>query len=1161
MARKKEHIHVRKLPLGIKNLLRGSKSVTKLVSRLRSEIESDLFLPLVQTLPHFVVHGRSAQAQFHLPPVGFSIPKFRVDIPLLEAVSFERELLWAAAVFTHYAPILNRFVDLKAQLERNLLAGKWNVCQELLLRIEDEFGFSFWFLDIKIALLQSSSGLEAQKAFSARTKSLRPEGDLIPFLAAYISWRNEDTTNPFVFRQTVRDRLSEWTLAEPFRVYLALKLTGECTVDERTFSELLRHEASYSLIDYYESFVRLAMLFLSEQVGKRELTPFVSPLVSLTRVISDFRLSKMLSLTSEESLARCGGRRSLEYQERLVTGDYEGLLNLLATALVTDPGDGYLWCLNAIAEVESNRSVLSSEGLGQRLVRVLRAIIEKRGEFTESVWDGARLMLNYRSFPFAGQFEAFFGSELSSMPKPMPAIQLAAFLSSPYVEAHALRFLPSPLQVCYANFLTTFYGNHSVVALERWRAQNTTGTAYPPEGTDRSLLYEIRIEHAAASGQHEEALRLARQLAERSGQRYTRIAKRWIAECLLRTGSTEEAIEYVCSTYLSDPHMLSMLPVKECAFILDKKRRSVLAGRLSTPIMLDLYTRKHDFKYASERNYAYEDFLLAHGLEKPSQLRTQSQNFDQSMLLYYLRLICVPEVMQDSTAFDSSRELDEERLAVCAILADIDPDNLEEYEQEIRDITRQLVIRRGVRAVEQSKLFVDMSAIRRWADKNLKESFARYQALRSIGLDAGGAGIDNAVRDLLAGTPISEEYLHLPANETSQLLVDMLSRFLAQCLTHPEHGLDCYLSMRIRHGALAGQLRAPLEQEKIISQREGPLDEYKPNEFWIPKLISHLDVYVVQKIDTRLRRFSAEFDSFVDRFASEYIQVRSADKQEGIFHLPLTVLLVRFVAAEISAKTTFEGFLDICSNLFWEMLDACLHDAHQLIDRKLRPELTHLFESLRSDLNNLDEPYAISELDAAILNAQTRTQQKLEQVKDWFQVAKTLADRTFTFEEIVDIGLECVTNVHPGFRPRLTLNVSSEDSSLRFKQLSLFSDIFFIVFDNIRKHSGMASPKVTVSAAVKSDRLEIEIINKLSPAAVTPEREARVAQIREAIGQDGYLRAVRSEGGTGLKKLRNILRQASDPTRRPEFGFSDDTFFIRFDLKVLGIITDIAEHA
>jgi hypothetical protein len=45
---------------------------------------------------------------------------------------------------------------------------------------------------------------------------------------------------------------------------------------------------------------------------------------------------------------------------------------------------------------------------------------------------------------------------------------------------------------------------------------------------------------------------------------------------------------------------------------------------------------------------------------------------------------------------------------------------------------------------------------------------------------------------------------------------------LQEFLTNPDHGLDCYLSMRIRHGTLAGQLRTPLEVEHLITQRRAP---------------------------------------------------------------------------------------------------------------------------------------------------------------------------------------------------------------------------------------------------------------------------------------------------------------------------------------------------
>jgi hypothetical protein len=857
--------------------------------------------------------------------------------------------------------------------------------------------------------------------------------------------------------------------------------------------------------------------------------------------------------------------RDLACEEALLNGDYERVLRQVDREIVDKPDDVHLWYFGAVAELELHGSPPSrTEGLGRRIVKVLKGVIGKRVEFADSVLEGARIALNYRSFPFSAEFEAFFWPELSSKPTPDSSIQLAAFCSSRYVDPWVLRFLPKALRTSYREFLNQSYTQHRVIAFEAWRAMDREEEGFdtpPVGGIDQSLAREVFIEHAVASTDYDGALKLARELAAAPGERYGFIAKRWIAECLLLCGSVTEAIDYVCNACIEDKNVVRMMPLAQCAFLVDKRYRALFAGKLSTPVLLDLYTRNHDAKYASERNYAYEDFLVAHELERPSQLREFVDNFDRSLLLYYLRFICVPEVMQDSVTFNSSRELEEERRAVCVILAEIDADNLEEHEKEIRDITRQLVVIRGVRAVEQSKIFVDLSAIRRWADKNLKESFARYQALLSAGLDAGGTGIDVALRDLLAGTPVSEKYLRLPENETSQLLVNMLSSFLRQCLIHPEHGLDCYLSMRLRHGALAGQLRAPLEHERIVSQREGPLDEYKSNEHWVSELSKYLSPELVNKIDEHLCSFSGKFDAFVDRFAGDYIQIRSDDKPKGLFELPLNVLVVRALASEISTKVAFEEFIDVCAELFWQLLEPCLRNVHQTIDSTLRPELTGLFESLRTELNKLEVQYLISELDAAILNAQTKAQQKLEQVKDWFRIAKPLTERYFTFEEMVDIGLECVTNAHPDFRPRFNVSLSAKDSTIRYGQLSLFSDIFVIVFDNVRKHSGLTEPRVAVSARIIGDRLEIEIVNEVSPVAVTPEREERVNQIREAISQDGYLRAVRSEGGTGLKKLRNILRSGSDPDRRPEFGFGDNVFSVKFTLRIWEIVQEVEEEA
>jgi len=66
-------------------------------------------------------------------------------------------------------------------------------------------------------------------------------------------------------------------------------------------------------------------------------------------------------------------------------------------------------------------------------------------------------------------------------------------------------------------------------------------------------------------------------------------------------------------------------------------------------------------------------------------LRSLVAQFDFEKLTYFLRFVCVPQVMDVSTAFSSSRELDEERTSVCQLLAEIDSANLDEYQTEIKN--------------------------------------------------------------------------------------------------------------------------------------------------------------------------------------------------------------------------------------------------------------------------------------------------------------------------------------------------------------------------------------------------------------------------------------------------------------------------------------------
>jgi hypothetical protein len=1131
------------LPTKIKNKLRGYRSTIAAVDELRATVSPKHYLPLIKRLHLYPFRGVPL-----LPQVGVRVERFRVDLPTLGQIPIEREFLWAAFVFCAYAEQLNQYLVLKTKFEIELLLGRHDDSQATLSEVEAIFGFSICALELRVAALQIGYGLESQKNYSGGIRGKRRKGDLISFLSHFTSWRNEDTTNPFQFKKTISEAAADWEVEDDFRAYILFKLTGDCVIEEATLSSVLRHEATFSLIDYYETFIRLAIQVMSRgNPGlKRALA---APLVEMADKIADGRLSKLAFLSdlgSPENLKHCVVR-SLEADDALLRADYTRFGEVVGDALSHWPNDTRLWLNAAIAQCESSYALVADRGLGSRMAGLLRTVLEKSGEYDESVFEGARLVLNCGLLPSVLQFEAFFWPQLSSEPHPDGSTQLVGFFASNFLEPSALRLVPPNKRPGYADVLGRSYVASNVVRFEVWRSGEGGASDTSFEMVSPWLLDEVQIEHLDAAGRSEEALERSQELEAGGSLRYKRIAQRWIAACLFALGRPEDAIDYVCRVCISDWGALPMMPVPKCASILDKKLRKRLAGKLSTPIVLDIYDREVGSEYESQRNYAYEDFLTAHGLQKPSQLKGRTGEFGHDLIVYYLERVCVQEVMQASTAFSSSSELDEERLAVCALLAEIDPANLDVHESEVQELTRKIVIRRAVREVEQSKIYVDMLAIRRWADKSLRESFSRYQALLGAGLDAGTAGITDAIRDMLTGGKVSEENFRLPKNEMSDLLVSMVSAFFDQCLQDPAHGLDSYLSMRVRHGALAGQLRAPLEQEHVISQREGLSDEYKRLDHWMG-IYDAFPSDVLGALDARLRTFSRDFDALIEQFANEYLQIRTKNKPEGLFQAAPTTLIVGALASEISAKVTLDEFISGCSDIFWSLLDKCLHSVRTAIDVTLKPDVDNLFRILQADVRKIQQRYTVAELDSAVVNAQTKTQQAIEQVKDWFRVPQPLVERDLEFEEIVAIGLDCVKKLHPDFRPGLSVEVPAE--RFRVVHLNWFSDIFFLIFDNIRKHSGLDAPVVTVRGEVVGSTLVIEIRNTVAVITATG-RESVTRILREIEeGRGQYLPGVRSEGGTGLKKLWNILRPEPTAPRLLEFGFTDNEFVVRFDVKV-----------
>ncbi|UHS55578.1 hypothetical protein [Agrobacterium vaccinii] len=1133
--------------LAAQNLIRGNHNPFAALSTVRHRV------PL-RDMPAFIRWLPSVRRKNVSVFSGY-LPKTMADLRTqnsLEPISLEGEITWATNILLLYADKISRFVSKTRSLEIAMLNGDYGDCEKYLADVESVSGGSVWILETRMALLQLSRGLEAQKSYSTEVQKSRGKIDLVTFMTHYISLRNEPSVTPFRFNAEFTDVIEKGKASSPIKSYLQYRICNKMPESREDCASILSCETNSSIVDYYETFLRLAQHSLVAGTSD-EISLFSQGIEALASAIQDERLQRFRLATDRPgvTLNEVTVTNDISAYDSFVASDHMQCISRCEAKLKENPLEANLWFILAEsnANLPSATSSLPQDILLSRLVNHATKIIRKDEGFESSIFELLKVALNMKLQVFAPAVEQIVWREMSDMRALDQPLRILSFLAGTPIDNQTIGQVHS---VAMKEAVAQILRRSSIDSIGLTAAEIENGLVSPdilsPDGVvDPAICILIAVNHAMSAGQAERAVDLASKLPPNASMTVKRQISQCVSSCLQKLNREDELVEYVVDAALDDPSVIHMLPLSECArFIRDNKKKT-LGIKISYSILLNLYSELISDDFNDLRNYAYEDFLIDRGFARPSQLDGKMEDFKQTQVIYYLRYICTIEVMQNSSTFLGTKDLEEERKVVLALLVKIDPAHSKIYESELREITRAQLIRRGVRHVEQSKIFFDISALRRISEKKDKENFSRYKALLNAGLGVEAQSVEDVFDNLIAGRPVPSEMLQVPKDEASDLLIQIVSSIFRENLTNPEHGLDCYLSMRIRHGTLSGQLRTPLELERLITKRGASTDRYEPNVYWNSKY-SLLENGALEKLDRRLGEFSAEYDGFIEEFAGELVQVKSTSKPRGLFDIGLNSVRFRIWAAGITAATSFDDFYDSVTELFWEAVELNLEKVRLSIDRNLKPSVMLMFGRLESDIANILAGAQTADINRAIRTAQTGAQHAFDSVKEWFNLSKPLLEPNFPIEDLIDVGLQCVTAIHHDFAPTISREVPPLPPFA--EALTLFSDIFFIIFDNIRRHSGIPnSPSVSIRIADRGDLLSIYVENQIAVSTADVAARTKVDRIHTLIETGGYLSSLSSEGGTGLIKLKKLMGRDLKNERRLDFGYGESgTFFVLLEI-------------
>ena len=1060
------------------------------------------------------IQSQSQLLDFHRLPIGYEeLQGIHSNIP---TILLSKELTLLAHRIAIEKTKINAFLDISNEIELLVFKGRYDIALELVERSEKKLGVSFWSVQLNIALIHIARGLEKQKRYTAGVRSIYAHG-LLNYISYYTSVRNEDLTTPNKFNEDLQSRLANHkNFDDKVKIYIDYKLSGKLPKSEVNLQAVLEIEQSHSIVDIYDTYIKIIQNLIKYKPSEMVQKALKESLVILDN-INDFRLDKLKIAISKDKTNVYGLKErnthvsDALFQNKILDSEIN-FKSIRNKSSLIDPWQFiYAGFIFGNKKNNSSKTIFKPHHIHQLFGTILRNTASSINYLIQL----KKLNINFnglKSFSAFDQFTDFINRETPDQSWKLFLIGL----NSPF---YGIEDIPFNVQV--KSQIT------DSVTRDIW-----TSSKSPQEKECHNIAAVLfHAINEVENNNHNNALVvLQKNKSLTIKQPYEVFWNSAKLHALYSLSKRPQVVELIANSVSNLNSINNLLPIKNS--IEKYEFRDIVATHnpLAAPIVLFLlWQRNESGKTLSSIRSATRNSLKKIGVSKPSELTDEMQGINKLELVFFLSQICVPQVIDVIRVIKSSKEVLLERQEICRVLILLDPNNKSEYSTEALDIENELLMSEGKRVVDGTRIYVDMDSLSRWASKAIAEDFSRYRDL--VKLDVGTTQrFDELYIDAVANiSPITLNFT--PEDEADAVLFNIVKTVGKEFLTNPTFGLDFYLSKRIRHQSFIGLIRSHYEFSNLITTRETKSKDYDYNHYWIDKFTT-IDQAKKLELNRLLATFALEFDELLLDAKDSKFQIKSEEHPNGLIGLSYSHIIMGFIKQIWINQSEIGIFIDGLNTVLWAMLNVSLQDARVHISNILKIKIANSVDNLKANIKHcVGEDPAYVEFEMELSEKSALVQRSLDEVITWF-TPLDLADYTkeFSLEQIVKIGINGVLSLHKAFKPKVNVEAAyDEEILLSSENLAIINDTLFILFDNVKEHSGIKTPKINISVktSLEDKTLNIIFVSDSKPS-LRKKHEEELAKITTIIDRNALDSRTRKEGRSGIIKLAATVRLSND---------------------------------
>lgn len=1057
----------------------------------------------------------------------------------------EKEIIWYFKCIIKYSDQINDFLLLENQFNKKFLNGDFSAAENILNEIDSKICVSQWAIEKKLLLAEYQYGFKKNK--ETLTNIVEDSNhQIINVLARYQSTRIERNLSHQNYEEILFEYLD---LHHDIKIqeYLLFKLNFFYKTSYDFLGFILSYDSNSSIIDRYQIFISIILLLLCDEETNPSLCKSIINIIeNIYPKINDIRLVNIL-ITNNKYFSPQLSYENKEFMELLdnyTQCEYNNCVQNGFEFLQCNPDyfDAYEIVIKAIIRSNTNfTNPFSPESLAGKTFVNIYNILLKNNSTQEAFEHSKKIYSSLGESSFSYKYYSFIRKENSSQGTSLKYEEYSALNSNYLNPSLSLFFKNKDDAAKFLNDLFMIQQKSSTINL--WLKVNELLRDHNPhfeKNSFREQLYQAKVRQTLkkfpeALNDYSCILDNVKFKTELSYFYNYEVVRYGQIVCLLEIENNVEALDLITDIVIQNPNVINLLHFKHLIEIVLNSDDPLIQANISNPILLHMYQQN-----VNDIWIAYDNFLSHHNIDYPHDFIKIIDNFPKEKTIYFLKNICKPEVYDSSYIFENQDELDNERIEICLLLTQVDQLNGPEYIDEISEISRIQLIRKGIKQIDESKIYADIIGMKKALQKELRERFNRSLELMAIPLEQISKVSIESTGNVVVPyygkskesqkVEIKEENIKITSYTRYELFADMFYKIRDKFVSSNEYGIETYLSMRIRHGTLLGEIRSVFENHLLITKQDSNTALYQENKHWLNKLTFSSSEKRIA-FNKLLSDFSTQIDKISEELKGKKLQINTEKKpSEGIFDYSYqdNDLLALF-RDKIGGLDEYDEFIESVIDEMWVRTEENLSNVRNHILEIIKPEVTKLLTNLNIEIEliiNRNENQEVNEIIRNITECQTASVLEFEKIAQWFNRTNNKTINEFNIDLPLEASLATIKRIYPRYsnlKPRVIANCAIRFDGEFFTQ---FSDLMQILIHNIIKHSQLDPSDLLCDFVIDEtdSRIICDFSNNVSNNVNLISQNQSINDTITLLNQEHESEALRKEEKSGFLKIRKILK-------------------------------------